>query len=543
MKVVQRATSIGVALGMALVLWSPQGIAASSSAVIRGSVLDATGSPLTGALVVIASTIPATKERSILTDRWGLFLVPDMPAGRYSVRVTMAGFLAGPKHEIQLIAGTTASLTLNLKTALDVVQGRMRGAEPDEDMMWILRSSRAAQPALWLTPQTTDDSASVQPDYSGYFNVYSKSVETSSGNTQDGMGSQFSVTMPVQKAGSKVTVNGQYNQSVDQPRGLGAVYEFSPMEHHQAKVGVNLRQGGLPDGPTVTDPTKEVQLQYSERFQWSDYLVFDFGGETGRVEAAVNQTYVRPRFGLSWVPESRMTFGAGISAQAPATADDPIRGREYFDRTIQVPPALERYFHSEISAARTFSDNAKMTVTVFRDRSGTQAVFVSSNKSHGLLLFDTSQIPTDGVRINFNREFDGFSAGIGYTNASGIGLMAERSSIWQPLPSRLTPQRFQVVTARFHTQVDRTNTEFTAVYRWISQFAASQIDAYQTNTEFNEPTLTLTMAQDLPTHGTFPGKVQAILDARNLFGASYQSGHLQLLQSPRFFKGGFSIRF
>jgi len=51
------------------------------------------------------------------------------------------------------------------------------------------------------------------------------------------------------------------------------------------------------------------------------------------------------------------------------------------------------------------------------------------------------------------------------------------------------------------------------------------------------------VAQTLPTWGTFPGKVQAILDARNLLEPSNPNHGIHISNSPRFVKGGINIRF
>ena len=111
------------------------------------------------------------------------------------------------------------------------------------------------------------------------------------------------------------------------------------------------------------------------------------------------------------------------------------------------------------------------------------------------------------------------------------------------LKSRLNRRRFHVVTARFNKNVDLTNTRVTAVYRWTSGFSASTLDPYQSSVEFNEPSLSFTLAQALPTWKTFPGKVQAVLDARNVLEQSLGSGRTQMSRSPRFFKGGISVHF
>ena len=104
-------------------------------------------------------------------------------------------------------------------------------------------------------------------------------------------------------------------------------------------------------------------------------------------------------------------------------------------------------------------------------------------------------------------------------------------------------RQFHVVTARISTDVDLTNTHLMAVYRWVSPLAAASIDPYQPNVEYNDPTLSITVAQTLPTWGSFPGKVQAILDARNVLEQIYGNRSAQISNSPRFVKGGINIRF
>jgi hypothetical protein len=100
-----------------------------------------------------------------------------------------------------------------------------------------------------------------------------------------------------------------------------------------------------------------------------------------------------------------------------------------------------------------------------------------------------------------------------------------------------------VFTARLKTDFDLTNTQFIAVYRWVSKYAAGAIDPYQQSAEFSDPTLSISITQNLPTFGAIPAKVQAIFDARNLFEQPFGSSKSQLALSPRYVKGGINIRF
>lgn len=534
-----------IAFGVAVLFLLPLAAGASNDlAAINGHVRDSGGVPVVGALVIVSASSPLIPERMAFTDRRGSFSIPNLFAGEYSVRVTMPRFLPVSKQGIQLNAGGSAILTINLQNALDIVRRAMsRDKAQSEDVVWTLRSSRSTQPVLHLAEDKSkaEQSSSQGPDYSGYFQVYSKSVETSSGITE-GVGSQFSVTMPVD-TNSHVTLAGQYSDLPTQPRGFGAMYEFTPADRHRASIGVNMRQSALFGDPLRLESLREVQVKYGEDFQWSDHLVFNYGAEVGRADAMTDRSYLRPRFGISWVPEARTTVSIAASSQAPAAADDPIRGKEYFDRMLYVPPALERYSHTEAALTHIVSDNVQLSAAVFRDRTDTQALFVSSpDGRRGLLILDTTHSPSQGFRLNLNREFRNFEAGIGFTAAGGVGFKKPATTM-DEIGNKLIRKRFQMVSARFKADVDTTQTEVTAIYRWMSGFSASHIDPYQRLMEYNDPSLSLTIAQNLPSWRMFPGRVQAILDARNLFEQPFGSQRIQVGQYPRLVKGGINIKF
>jgi hypothetical protein len=521
-------------------------LAANDLGTINGRVHDSSGAPVIGALVIVVAASPVLPERIAFTDKQGSFSVANLFAGQYTVKVSMPRFLSSMKQGIQLNAGGTAVLTVNLQNAMDIVRRAVsrEGSSSEDDIVWTLRSSPSTQPVLRIveTAQKPEPLKSIiGPNYTGYFQLYSKSIETSSGTTE-GVGSQFSVTMPLD-TNSKVTVHGQYNESPMQPRGIGASYDFVPAPRHKATVGVNVRQGALFGDPLQADSLRELQVKYGEDFQWTDHFVFNYGAQVGRVGTVTGATYLRPRFGVSWVPHRRTTITLTASSQAPTMADDPVRGKEYYDRTILVPPALERYQHGEAGITHIFSDGFELSAAAFRDRTDTESLFVSTpDGRRGILMLDTRNMPSEGVRVNVNRQFRNFEAGIGYTSVTGVGIDS-RTAIFDEMQNQLVRRRFQSVAARFKADVDATQTEITAVYRWTSAFSVSRLDPYQQIMEYNDPTLSLSIAQNLPTWRMFPGKVQAILDARNLLDQCFGAARTQAGQYPRLVKGGINIKF
>jgi hypothetical protein len=547
MQPIRWSSAVVVALGIAAMVWSPMTAeSAGTLPAITGSVRDSGGLPVVGALVIVMASNPSMSQRMALTDSRGSFSIPNLFAGEYSVKVTMPRFLPALKSGIQVNAGHGATLIVNLQNALDVVRRAVSGdkTQPDE-MLWTMRSSRSTQPILRLLgtdPGKTTSTDDNTPDYYGYFQLYSKSVETSTG-TEDGVGSRFSLTMPLDGR-SQFTFAGQYSEQPSQPRGFGASYQFVPAERHRANIGLNVRQGSVVGDPLNGD-LKEIQLEYGEDFQWSDHVVVNYGAELGRADAIGSGNYVRPRIAVSWVPQARTTFTFGANSQAPSSPDDPIRGKDYFDRAAYIPPAMERYSHTEAIVSRVLSDNTDVSAAIFRDRTDTQALFVTNPEGRPAVMFlDSSHTPASGLRLHMNRQFKGFEAGLGYTTTTGLTIseMPNRS-VSSDVRNQLTPDRFHLVTARFKADVDSTQTQVTAVYRWTSAFAATRLDPYQRNVEYNDPSLSLSVAQSLPTFRMLPGKIQAILDARNLFERAYGPKTAQIDQYPRLVKGGINIKF
>jgi hypothetical protein len=270
--------------------------------------------------------------------------------------------------------------------------------------------------------------------------------------------------------------------------------------------------------------------------------VIEQGAQFGHAEGRASNNYFRPKGSIGWVPNDKTVLSFGFNTQAPSQDDDPVRSREYFEQ-VNLPPSHEHYLHTEMSVTRFIDESTKVSAALFQDQANYRALFVTAaDGRHGLLIVDGKQTPSQGGRIFINREFKGFETGFGYTVATGPGLSTAVSSL-DDIRNQLESRRFQVFTARVKTDIDVTNTELTAVYRWVSNYAAAAIDPYQQNVEYSDPTLSISIAQNLPTFGAIPAKVQAIFDARNLLERPVGASTNQLALSPRWVKGGISIRF
>ena len=143
MQTMRKAFSVTAVL-VAAVLLCPLAVGATDLGAITGRVHDSGGTPLAGALVIATSASPVQSERIALTDKYGAFSFLNLFAGEYSVKVSLARFLPVLKPGIQLNAGGTAVLTVNLQNAMDVVRRVVtRDRSQSDDIVWTLRSSRS----------------------------------------------------------------------------------------------------------------------------------------------------------------------------------------------------------------------------------------------------------------------------------------------------------------------------------------------------------------------------------------------------------------
>ena len=517
----------------------------SAESSIGGRVLDAAGAPLAGALVAVRTGGAEGDDRVAVTDRRGVFTVADLAPGRYSLRVTKPRFLPTLAGNVQLEPGARLVLTLELQTALDVVRQGVRRGDLEE-MKWILRSSPSARPVLhWADPAgDAADSGSGAPESpsraAGYLQVYSTAVESAGGMT-DTVGSEFAFDLPV-ASGAQVSFAGQYTEAGNRPTGFTATYGFAADTSKHATLALSMRRGALMEG-VYGSGAGEVQVEYDETIQWSDRLVFDYGATIGYTDGAGGRSYLRPEFGIAWVSGSGSTLSAAVSRRAPVDASDPIRGREYFDRAVYIPPELERYNHVEVGATHALAPGVLVSVAGFRDEMGTQAFLVDAHDGRrGVVFFDGAGFPTTGVRFHVDRAFRNVEAGVAYTYANAVGFDPDVISP-ENLHAEASRRNLHTVTARVRTEIPLTQTAVTAVYRWVSGFSLAPVDPYQRFAEYNDPTLSITLAQDLPSPGMLPARFQAIVDARNLLEPSFGSRRTVYAGYPRLLKGGIHIRF
>jgi hypothetical protein len=127
---------------------------------IAGTVKDNAGTPQTGAVVEIFTSVLGA---IVFTDSRGFYSAENLPPGTYTVKVSAVSFLPAFKDNVGLRAGTRVLINITLNSMASVAQSlparRSTATDPD-DWHWVLRSS-ANRPVLRAVDHENDASSPV----------------------------------------------------------------------------------------------------------------------------------------------------------------------------------------------------------------------------------------------------------------------------------------------------------------------------------------------------------------------------------------------
>ena len=113
-----------------LSLWSTSKLSAQAVGVLRGTIVDASGALVTDA-VVNATNTETSVSRTTRSNPQGIFVLPDLPVGSYSLQIEKQGFRTEKRTGISLLTGQVidSSFTLTLGEASQTVDVTAESAQ------------------------------------------------------------------------------------------------------------------------------------------------------------------------------------------------------------------------------------------------------------------------------------------------------------------------------------------------------------------------------------------------------------------------------
>ncbi|MGH9711905.1 MAG: carboxypeptidase-like regulatory domain-containing protein [Candidatus Acidiferrales bacterium] len=560
-------------LGLLLSICALPLAAAPNAGKLSGVVIDAAGTPQLGATVLVSSEdLRSASLVELLTNDRGRFAAETLPAGSYSIKVTLAGFLPAIEQHIQISSQHTTLLEIVMGSVFSSLEKLRRAPDqplPSDEWIWVLRSSSATRPVLrWQDGEIViEPGAPPQMEIAqrrgnhGRFDLVTGADHPGSiSNLADSPGTAFAYDMGLGSHG-QLLLAGQFSYEGASPSG-GFVTEWLPSGEMGAGsvTSIIVRESRLgPGGPTF----RGLRASHENQFTVGDRVSIRYGSDYVMAGLVGTTMAVRPRGEIA-VQLSRSWQASALVAASPWQNSDgassaiqsAMNSLDDFPTLMMRDgrPVLENGMHEEIAIEHALSKDASITAAVFHDRSTHTAVFgrgaVSSSDYlqdyfSDVFAYDAGNSASLGARAAYQQKLgDNLSTALVYSYAGA--LAPNEDAIEAALRTQLATRYRHSLAARVSTTIPKSGTKVSASYKWISGPVVSHQDAFGESLYHLDPFMSMEIRQSLPSF--FPGHMQALADFGNLFAQGYVpittgDGRVMLVPSYRYFRGGLSIQF
>ncbi len=535
---------------------------------ISGTVRSSSGTPQMGAAVEI---LAGAAVYTVFTDALGRYSAIDLFPGLYHVRVTAPSFLPSVRENVSVNPGAHLVVNITLNTLFEAAQilpSRPRVSEDSDDWKWTLRSS-ANRPILRVfedgTPTIISEAKSEDRRLKGTVTFLAGSDADGFGGAPS-MGTAFKVEQSIFSSGT-LSLGGNVGYGNGPAGVVRAAYSHQFGNGSHPEFALTIRRFGSP-GTTIQDGALEaLALSATDGITLADIVELKYGGELQTVQFGSRVSAFRP-FGS-------ITIHAGADTVVQyryATSEPDQRAAKGFDTApadlsesgprmslMGGQPALERAHHHELSVSRRVGKN-NFQVAAYSDHISNAALIGVGDvtaESSGLLpdvysgtfTYNGGILSTAGLRVVYARKIaQHMTATIDYS-FGGVIAPEYAAADWEGMQASLHTVRRHAVTGRMAGTLPRCHTRWIASYTWTSGDALTPVDLFNASPGQADPYLNLFLRQPLPTSGVLPGRMEALLDLRNLLAQGYvpvvaPDGQIvYLVQSARSIRGGLSFTF
>ncbi len=556
-----------IALAMALCV---SAAAADTPASISGLVRNSSGIPQMGAIVEVF-TSASSDAITAFTDTRGFYELSLLPPGTYQVKVSAPSFLPTLREDVVVRAGAHLVLNLTLNTlseALQMLPARRPGSQADDDWRWTLRSA-ANRPILRIF----DGSPLVVTSEQGKDHSLKAQVAFLAGSDNGGFGSasdmstQFQVEQSLFSAGT-LALNGNVGYGSGSPGGvLRASYSHQFDNGSHPQFSLSMRHFGTPDTVLRNAALDALTFSVSDGITISDFLELNYGGDAESIQFRGRAMAFQPFGGIAF----HLTPKTVVRYQY-ATSEPTMRSQKGFDSApadlsesgprvtlSDSAPMVERAHHHELSISRRVGDTS-FQVAGYSDRITNAALigvgYVNVDSGDflpdvysGTFSYNGGALSTRGLRAVVERRLTpDLVATLDYAFGGVIDL--DHAYLpWQAAQSSLHTVDRQAVAIKIAGDAPRCKTHWLASYRWTNGQALTPVDLFNSSPGQADPYLSIFIRQPIPATSFLPGKLEALVDIRNLLAQGYvpvigtDGQTLYLVQTARSVRGGLSFTF
>jgi hypothetical protein len=552
---------------------------------LSGYVRDAAGTPQLGASVeVLPEAAGILAVHDFLTNIQGLFRGEQLPAGDYTVRVTLAGFLPSIERHVRISSNLTTVVRIELESmfaSLDRLRRQPSNSSAEaDDWKWVLRSAPSLRPVLEWTDSNAVSVTNVALDNSIPRPLRMRLEFT------DGA---LHVASPSNVAPTPSTAFA-YDQSIG---GGGRLIIASQMSYDEDAPGGGLATIWLPSGTLGAGPYTAIVLRESKNslegplfrgvridqggaIALGDRAVVRYGSEYVLVGLGRAASAIRPRMELN-VRASKNWHAALIFASLPVgpnALDVPAENNSASEirQTDELVaalgeldafpallwrggrPVLQSGWHEEAAAERKLGSRGTLQIAAFHDDQSHVAVYGRGSDLPAAdylqdfygngFAYDGGSSSSWGGRIAWTEKLsDNVELTAVYAYAGALAPSGDTNDLLRDI-LKTVPRHS--VGADLSARVPRLGTKLDTGYKWVGGRTVSRVDLYGESLYQMDPFFHFGLRQPLPRFGL--GRWEAVAECDNLFAQGYvpvgsRDGEASLLTAFRTFRGGLSVQF
>lgn len=567
---------------------------------IVGTVQDAAGLAQMGATVLLLNRYDRPVMRALTNER-GQFGFDSLAPDFYAVKVLLTSFIPALKSNIQVQAGRSSILSIQLNNLLSSIE--LRYAAPghqqlmSEEWKWVLRSSVSTRPVLRFLPgydgQAGDPTArrsesSVFSDTHGLVRLSAgDSAGTASYANQQDLGTAFAMATSLY-GNNHVGVSGNvgFNPSNGVPTaGFRTSFRRGNPNDLTPEVNLTVRQLFLPGrvGAGLLQNSgapalRSMSISVAEKKQIMDDLLLEYGFALDSVTFVERLNYVSPYARLSYDMGDLGSVELGFNSGAPPV-DLMTRRHDGASPELQqqinalgmFPRVSLRDGHTQIQRAENYEIGYRRRVksTTFSGAGYREAISngaLTMAGADGFLpgsnllpdlnstssIFNVGGFRRTGFIASVTQEFNDYLSATLSAGQGGV-LRTESRGLLTNDPGELRSviRRSQqpFVAIRFQGTIPGMGTRFSTSYQWTDYRSLTPGHWFLTQRIYPEAGLNLSLRQPVPLMRGVPGRMEINAEARNMLAQGYLpldtplGRRLLLIHTPRALRGGISFIF
>ncbi|MFN2454859.1 MAG: carboxypeptidase regulatory-like domain-containing protein [Pyrinomonadaceae bacterium] len=555
---------------------------------VTGSVRDAGGNPLAGAVVSLmrdgANEI-VKQTRSAADGSFSARIAP----GRYTVRAIAEGFEAALFSSVQVRSSDELVYRFNLERIGSGRTAPERRADRD-DAKWAIRAAQSRRSVFQIQESETNTVEAAREDADqtnsvtasadtkaketsrtqGVVETYVASASGSSFNSAYA-GLNFALAQPLNERLDLIFAGQTGTGAAAPQRFEGTAHVRTADNRHRLSIRAGAARVGtiLSPAETTSDapPPLLAQLSFKavDEMIARDGVVVVLGFDYSRFVGASQAHSISPRLGVQYDANARTRLKA---AYAPESDDAAMQGAAKFEggdvvfkQPATKPVALahgrarmERSRRFEFGVERVLDNASSVEATAFFDTTSNRGVglfnaplsaFANDGEAaDGITSIANQEGAARGLRVVYARRLNQIlSASAGYSFGRGQKLSPEGLTN----AAEIFANGFFQTAALQVTADLGTGTRVRTVFRFSPNATVFAIDPFAGRLAVYDPSLSVIVTQDLPTFG-LPVRAEAIVDARNLLDAQTytEDGDARAVigtAARRSVRGGLSVRF